>query len=459
MSRIIQLKKGPQANLSAASVALAELIYTTDTKRLYIGDGISKTLIADSVNVLGTFTDGSVSTPSITFENDTDTGIYRVSSNQIGFTVGGKLCTIMASSGVDLYYDEVKKLETTTEGVNIDGVLMVDDGTAALPSIRFYSDPDSGFYRLGENNLGFSIGGTKVMDFSGSGLIMASGTRINEFSTDGTMGGNADTVVPTEQAVKEYVDNTSSSNISGAAGAGIYASAGATLNVGAGDGIDVAADSVAVDVTDFIDTSYGLTENANDIRVNLDASGGLEFNAGAIRLEAAVAGDGLAHSSGVLSVNAGDGIDIIGDAVTVDVTDFIDTSYGLTENANDIRVNLDASGGLEFNSGAIRLEAAVAGNGLTHSSGVLSVNVSGGLHIAGDTLGLSSHGDAYHDNVYYHSGDTILAANGSAGSPSFSFASDTNTGIYRVGADELGLTTGGTQRFHIDASGNATITG
>lgn len=42
-------------------------------------------------------------------------------------------------------------------------------------------------------------------------LILQSGTSINEFSTDGTMAGNSDDVVPTEKAVKTYVDNTFSS--------------------------------------------------------------------------------------------------------------------------------------------------------------------------------------------------------------------------------------------------------
>ena len=34
---------------------------------------------------------------------------------------------------------------------------------------------------------------------------------------------------------------------------------------------------------------------------------------------------------------------------------------------------------------------------------------------------------------------TVLAGNGSAGAPSFSFTSDTNTGIYRVGENVIGF--------------------
>jgi hypothetical protein len=47
---------------------------------------------------------------------------------------------------------------------------------------------------------------------SGSGTMKAgtAGTTITEFSTDGTMAGNSDDAVPTEKAVKTYVDTTSS---------------------------------------------------------------------------------------------------------------------------------------------------------------------------------------------------------------------------------------------------------
>ena len=41
----------------------------------------------------------------------------------------------------------------------------------------------------------------------GGTLTLASGTAVNEFSTDETLSGNSDTAVPTEQAVKAYVDN------------------------------------------------------------------------------------------------------------------------------------------------------------------------------------------------------------------------------------------------------------
>lgn len=91
--------------------------------------------------------------------------------------------------------------------------------------------------------------------------------------------------------------------------------------------------------------------------------------------------------SGAGSVTAGDGLDKAGNTLSVDVTDVIDTAAGLTETSNNIQVNLDPSGGLEHNSTTgIRLEAAVAGDGLAHTTGVLSVNVGVGIEINADTL-------------------------------------------------------------------------
>lgn len=51
-------------------------------------------------------------------------------------------------------------------------------------------------------------GGTTFLSISATGATLASGTEINEFSIDGTLVGNSDDAVPTEKAVKTYVDSS-----------------------------------------------------------------------------------------------------------------------------------------------------------------------------------------------------------------------------------------------------------
>ena len=57
----------------------------------------------------GKFLDGAVATPGIKFEQDQDTGFYRVGANHLGVAVGG-----------------VKKLGVTSTGVDIVGVVTAD---------------------------------------------------------------------------------------------------------------------------------------------------------------------------------------------------------------------------------------------------------------------------------------------------------------------------------------------
>lgn len=82
----------------------------------------------------------------------------------------------------------------------------ITDGSVGSPSFKFSSDADTGIYRIGSNNLGFACAGARRMDYTASGLLLEIGTRVNEFSIDGTLAGNSDNALPTEKAVKTFVD-------------------------------------------------------------------------------------------------------------------------------------------------------------------------------------------------------------------------------------------------------------
>jgi hypothetical protein len=80
---------------------------------------------------------------------------------------------------------EVTRLSETTQrfGTAEDNIT-VTDGTASVP-----------------------VDAIEVMILDENGLQMQTGATVNEFSTDGTLADNSDTALPTEQAVKTYVDN------------------------------------------------------------------------------------------------------------------------------------------------------------------------------------------------------------------------------------------------------------
>lgn len=103
--------------------------------------------------------DGTAGSPSHTFINDLTTGMYRVSSNVLGFSAGGT------------------ELLELLNGINprsriTIGQFSVPNGTAALPAYTFESQQDSGFYRISGNSIGLSVAG--AVAFSWTNLLATS---------------------------------------------------------------------------------------------------------------------------------------------------------------------------------------------------------------------------------------------------------------------------------------------
>ena len=69
------------------------------------------------------------------------------------------------------------------------------------------------------------------------------------------------------------------------------------------------------------------------------------------------------------------------------------------------------------------------------------IRADGGFFIDGASLGINGTG-------------TLRAENGSAGTPSMSFSSDTNTGFYRQAAEHIGVSLAGAEEFRFDQNGS-----
>jgi hypothetical protein len=82
--------------------------------------------------------------------------------------------TTISSSQVNANFTDVAAEITGSLPTNgekaMSGQMKAASGTVAAPGITFGSDLDCGFYRIGADNVGFAIGGTKILDISSTGV-------------------------------------------------------------------------------------------------------------------------------------------------------------------------------------------------------------------------------------------------------------------------------------------------
>lgn len=151
-----------------------------------------QTLI-DTVSDSIAASDGTVAAPSISFSGDTDSGAYRIGANNIGVAVNGAKVLDIATTGLGI--TGTATVSSTTASTTKDtGALIVEggagiekeiyaglsinagtyltsgNGTVALPAIGPVSDPNTGIYVIGADNLGVACNGAKVLDIATTGL-------------------------------------------------------------------------------------------------------------------------------------------------------------------------------------------------------------------------------------------------------------------------------------------------
>lgn len=113
---------------------------------------ISATIDVDGVTVDA----GTAGSPSIAFQTDPDTGLYRSAANTIAITAGGTARLTVSSTlmtmGVDI-----------TRGTSDYSPRITNGNSASTPGYSFYNDLDTGMYRYGANQLGFAGSGTLIL--------------------------------------------------------------------------------------------------------------------------------------------------------------------------------------------------------------------------------------------------------------------------------------------------------
>jgi hypothetical protein len=79
--------------------------------------------------------------------------------------------------------------------------------------------------------------------------------------------------------------------------------------------------------------------------------------------------------------------------------------------------------------------------------------------LGGDALNTGTPSDGTVTSSKLAGSLNVGLAAGSAAAPSLFFTGDSNTGVYSPGADQIAISTDGTARLSVDASGNITTTG
>lgn len=120
-------------------------------------------------------------------------------------------------------------LSVTTAGVIQQGL---GNGTASLPSLAFASDPDSGVYRIGANNIGVAVNATKILDVATTGLSVTGALAATGAITGASLNIGSGTI--TSGAITGGALTGNSLSIVGGGAISGGSITGSSLNVGSG---------------------------------------------------------------------------------------------------------------------------------------------------------------------------------------------------------------------------------
>ena len=148
--------------LDATLTAIAALSWSSGSPVIQFtaADTVSLTLTPSLTSiVLGA---GSNTAPSQYLSTSTQTGWYLQAANVWGWTAAGTLSWLVS---------------TTQISAQNGGVFLPGNGTVGAPGFGFKNDTDSGWYLIGDGNIGLTIAGTKRADLSATLLDFTVATR------------------------------------------------------------------------------------------------------------------------------------------------------------------------------------------------------------------------------------------------------------------------------------------
>lgn len=110
---------------------------------------------------------------------------------QATFTTGSGTTVSLTSSVRTALYSDGTNISTAISTA-VTSVVLLDDGSATVPSLRFALDTDTGIFRPASNTMGFSAGGTEVVDISDTGVSIdyssaAPALKVTQAGTGGVL--------------------------------------------------------------------------------------------------------------------------------------------------------------------------------------------------------------------------------------------------------------------------------
>lgn len=301
---------------------------------------------------------GTAALPAFSFSSDSNTGIFSVAADDLGFSTGG-----------------VQRLMISTTALTSTLSILGPDGTAAAPAFSFSSDPNTGIFQTGvADTLGVSTGG----------VVRVTLDTVNFVSTLPILGPAGTAALPTFSFSAD--PNT-----------GIYNSAADTLAFSTGGVVRQTLSTTTLTSTlpergpdgTAAAPSYSFTSETNT-GMYRSAAGTLSFSTlGASRLD--LSATSIITWASIFGVNGS--------------ASFPAFSFLSDVNTGMLSVGADLLG---FSAGGTTR--------LTLSTTTLTSTV------------------------------PFLGPAGTASLPTFSFSGDPNTGLYNVGADQIGLSTNGVLR-------------
>ena len=366
--------------------------------------------------------DGTAAGASYTFTTDTDMGMHREGADSLGFSANGLLQMTIDVNQVDFESNNIVGAGTIGGGAitstgtssfgesSFSGTVNVSDGVVGSPGIQSTSDDDAtgtGLYWSAADALSIANNGVLTVTFDASGNTDFQNGNI---TTTGTFGSGAITSTGTSSFGQSSFSDTVNVSNQFQVGTGIaYANADALMA------------SAAVQV------GFDETDGAADNRM-----WDLEIEGGQFRWR--LIDDAISAATNWLTVdrtaNTVDSVGFPGSTVV-----FSDGAVGnpVIQFSNDN----DGTGTGFYRSAADALSLA--------NNGVLTVtyNASGNTDFQNGnivTTGTFGSGAITATGVY-------LGPDGVVGAPTYSFSSETNTGMYLPAAGSLRIVVGGGDRL------------